>query len=166
MSEEIIHKREHHPEPGISEKMRKTLNSDIDAVSDIQNPTLAQMMRKARQVVKRIVWEKGLVFYPNAAVNQMDTGDIAEYVLPEYGTPARRRCNQAIRDYVDEDFHMDDSACWAWFAGEVEKRLPKHVFAARDNIEEIELVVKESSVDVSAKRPETSRRTTGPLPWH
>jgi hypothetical protein len=137
----------------------------------IGDPTIARLLRSAREVVEEIAWEEGLVWHPKEILRRTSPMGLAERVLPDVGTPAGpdvgtpagRACAEAIRRYIEAPLTEEEAR--HWLAGEIQRRLWTYVIGARSKIEAVRLVVTESKIEVQAERPDTTRRAVGPAPF-
>ncbi|MCS4056131.1 hypothetical protein [Salinibacter ruber] len=126
-------------------------------------PTIARLLNAARRIVEETVWGGGMVWYPAETHRRLSPSTLAGQVFPEFGTAAAGACARAIRGYTGKPFTEDEAQ--GWLAGKIGERLDRYVIRARSKINEIRLVVTESTIEVRAERPETTRKTVGPGPW-
>lgn len=129
----------------------------------IGDPTIARLLHAARRIVEEKVWEGGMVWYPTETYRQLSSSELVEQVFPDVGTPAGRACARAIQSYTGRSLTEEEAR--SWLAKEIEERLYRYVIGARSKIDEVRLVVTESTIKVRAERPETTRKVVGPGPW-
>lgn len=129
----------------------------------IGDPTIARLLRSAREVVEEIAWEEGLVWHPKEILRRTSPMGLAERVLPDVGTPAGRACAEAVGRYIEAPLTEEEAR--RWLAGEIQRRLWTYVIGARSKIEAVRLVVTESKIEVQAERPDSTRRAVGPAPF-
>jgi len=129
----------------------------------IGDSTIAQLLRSARRIVEEKVWEGGMVWYPAETHRRLSPSELAERVFPDFGTPAAGACTRAIRGYTGKPLTEDEAR--GWLAEEIDRRLFEYVIGARSKINEVRLVVTESTIKVRAERPDTTRKAVGPGPW-
>lgn len=130
----------------------------------IGDPTIARLLRSAREVVEEIAWGEGLVWYPKEILRRATPMELAERVLPEEGTPAALACRGKIARYLGRD-KMSYDEVRGWLGREIEGRLYGYIVGARNKIDEVRLVVTESKIEVRAERPDTTRPSVGPAPF-
>jgi hypothetical protein len=129
----------------------------------IKSNTIAHLLQRARRLAEKWIWEGGLVWHPEKAFEEISADRLAERVLPEMGTPARRACAQEICNYTGDPLSGTEAA--SWLATKIEERLDQYILRARSKISEIRLVVTERSIEIRAERPDTTLSTVGPLPF-
>ena len=141
-------------------------NSDahhIDREKKIGDPTIARLLRSARRIVEETVWEGGMVWYPAETQRRLSPSELAERVFPDLGTPAAGACMRAIQRYTGRPLTEEEAQ--GWLTDKIGERLDKYVIRARSKINEIRLVVTESTIKVHTERPDTTRKAVGPGPW-
>ncbi|MCS3782686.1 hypothetical protein [Salinibacter ruber] len=135
----------------------------VEREKKIGNPTIARLLRSARRIVEEKVWGGGMVWYPAETHRRLSPSTLAGQVFPDLGTAAAGACARAIRGYTGKPLTEDEAR--GWLANRIGERLDRYVIRARSKIDEIRLVVTESTIEVRAERPDTTQKTVGPGPW-